>query len=275
LFETLLLLATCVWIFYEVVKRLFFAEVHVDPSPWAFAVMVVSIVVDYTRSRALARTAKKYQSQALEADALHFSTDIWSSAVVIGGLGLVLLSEKLGIAWLAKADAVAAAVVACIVVYVSAKLGKRTIDELLDAVPPEFREKVLAGGARAGGPRRAAGAYPQERSGDLRRRHPDGGLRSEPGAGARHRSEAETAIRRQLPNADVVVHTEPVVSGQEGLLATVRVLAARHGLGAHGIRVYAQERRFSLELHLEVDEALRVREAHEKVTQFEGRCTRR
>ena len=84
--ETGLLLLTCVWIVYEAIKRLFFKEVEIEPSIWAFVVMGVSIVIDYWRSRALKRVADKYDSQALQADALHFSTDIWSSSVVIRGL---------------------------------------------------------------------------------------------------------------------------------------------------------------------------------------------
>ena len=87
LFETLLLLVTCLWIVYEASRRLFFhGPIEVDPSVWAFLVVMLSIVVDFSRSRALLRVSKKYHSQALEADALHFSTDIWSSCVVLFGL---------------------------------------------------------------------------------------------------------------------------------------------------------------------------------------------
>ena len=68
-----------------------------EASVWGFAVLVMSIVVDIGRSRALMRVAKKHQSQALEADALHFSTDVWSSSVVLAGLGFVSLSERLGV----------------------------------------------------------------------------------------------------------------------------------------------------------------------------------
>jgi divalent metal cation (Fe/Co/Zn/Cd) transporter len=115
----LLLLVTCAWIIYEAIQRLFFKSVEVEASIWAFLIMAVSIGVDFTRSRALARVAKRYDSQALEADALHFSTDIWSSSVVIAGLILVSLSKMLRVEWLAKADALAALGVAGIVIYVS------------------------------------------------------------------------------------------------------------------------------------------------------------
>ena len=136
LVETLLLLATCVWIISEAVERLTAHEVVVDASIWTFLVMAVSIVVDVTRSRMLYRAARKYRSQALEADALHFSTDIWSSAVVIVGLaGVKLAGWFPHLSYMKRADAVAALMVAVIVVAVSLQLGRRTIQALLDAAP--------------------------------------------------------------------------------------------------------------------------------------------
>ncbi len=92
--ETGLLLVTCVWIVYESITRLFFHSVEIEPSVAAFLVMLLSMAVDAWRSRALGRIATKYDSQALEADALHFSTDIWSSGVVILGLALVWLGRS-------------------------------------------------------------------------------------------------------------------------------------------------------------------------------------
>jgi cation diffusion facilitator family transporter len=144
LFETLLLLLTCVWIIYEALQRLFFrGEVAVDPSFWAFLIMVTSIVVDYNRSRMLYRAARKYRSQALEADALHFSTDIWSSSVVIFGLfGVVLGNAVSSLSFLKHADAIAALGVAMIVVYVSIELGIRTVKALLDTAPVGVAEKI-------------------------------------------------------------------------------------------------------------------------------------
>jgi cation diffusion facilitator family transporter len=136
LVETSLLLVTCAWIIYEAIQRLFFKTVHVDASVWAFLVMGTSIVIDYSRSRVLARVAHKYNSQALEADALHFSTDIWSSSVVILGLIGVKIAELFP-QWklLAEADAVAALGVALLVIWVSLRLGRRTVEALLDTAP--------------------------------------------------------------------------------------------------------------------------------------------
>jgi len=146
LFETLLLLLTCVWIIYEAVNRLFFKHVVVEVSYWSFLVMIVSIFIDYTRSRILFRAARKYNSQALEADGLHFSTDIWSSSVVIFGLICLVIAKMVpSLAFLDKADSIAALGVAVIVIYVSAQLGIRTITGLLDVAPRGSVDKIKAG----------------------------------------------------------------------------------------------------------------------------------
>src|SRR4051794_28294210 len=152
LFETLLLLATCVWVIYEAVDRLTTGEVHVETSIWAFVVMGISIAVDWSRSRALKRAAEEHGSMALEADALHFSTDIWSSAVVIVGLALVWLGERTADAGLlARADAVAALMVAGIVVFVSGRLGVETISSLVDTAPAGVADRVREAAGRCEG----------------------------------------------------------------------------------------------------------------------------
>lgn len=145
LFETLLLLATSAWIIYEAVRRLTQPEVRVEVSVWSFIVMGTSIVIDVTRSRMLMSAAKKHNSQALEADALHFSTDIWSSSVVILGLILVLVGRSYpNLVFLEKGDAIAALVVAVIVIFVSGELGFRSIQALLDAAPKTGeRERII------------------------------------------------------------------------------------------------------------------------------------
>ena len=270
LFETLLLLATCVWIIYEAIQRLFFKSVEVIPSLWAFVIMIITIVIDFSRSRMLYRVAKKYDSQALEADALHFSTDIWSSSVVIVGLILVLISQRFDIPWLAKADAVAAMGVAGIVVWVSLQLGSRTVMALLDGVPASVRNDVV----------RAVSVPGVVDVNQVRVR------RSGPEAFADVRlsvsrdvsfegthdiaAAAEAAVRKILPGADVVVQIEPVKADHEGWLTTVRVLAARQGMGAHGIRIYDLGKGgHSVELHLEVNEALSLEQAHAQASAFE------
>jgi cation diffusion facilitator family transporter len=135
LIETILLIITCVWIIYEATGRLVSGRTHIEISFWSYLVVISSIIIDFSRSRALYRVAKKYNSQALEADALHFSTDIWSSAVVL--LGLVCSSFGLFIA-----DSIAALFVALIVLGVTYKLGKRAIEVLLDKAPEDLTVRV-------------------------------------------------------------------------------------------------------------------------------------
>jgi len=139
--ETILLLITCTWIIYEAVNRLVSHETDIKISVWSYIVVVTSILIDINRSRMLFRVAKKHNSQALEADALHFSTDIWSSAVVLFGL----ICANFGFF---AADSIAALVVAAIVLLVSFRLGKKAIDVLLDRAPQDtvaIVKEVLAG----------------------------------------------------------------------------------------------------------------------------------
>jgi cation diffusion facilitator family transporter len=131
LIETLLLLITCIWIIYEATNRLISGKTHIEINAWSYIVIIISIVIDISRSRALKRVAKKYNSQALEADALHFSTDIWSSIVVL--IGLICANFNIFIA-----DSIAALLVAFIVISVSYRLGKRSINVLLDSVPGDI-----------------------------------------------------------------------------------------------------------------------------------------
>lgn len=270
LVETLLLLATCVWIIYEAVMRLFVRHVEVETSVWGFVIMAASIVIDFTRSRALYRVAKKYDSQALEADALHFSTDIWSSSVVILGLGLVWLSRRLTIPWLAKADAVSALGVAGIIIYVSVQLGRRTIRALLDGVSPGLRDEVALAvhvpgvlqvvrvRVRQSGPEAFVDAALT-----ISR---DTSLEAARDIVAR----AEAAVRQIVPHADMVVEVQPVAPQDEDQITAVRMLAARQGLGVHSIRIYEVSGRRTIELHLEVRETLDMRAAHSQASEFEA-----
>ena len=211
LFETLLLLVTCFWIIYEATHRLLYHATDVEVNYWSFTVMITSIVVDISRSRILYRAAKKYNSQALEADALHFSTDIWSSGVVILGLVCVKISERVpSLAFLHTADSVAAMMVGLIVVYVSVKLGIRTIQALLDVAPSGIEKKIVSAvevlpgvtgchnvRVRYSGPQLFVDIHVLvDGNQTLMEAH-------------NLTEEIERVIQRLAPNADVTVHPEP------------------------------------------------------------------
>jgi cation diffusion facilitator family transporter len=269
--ETALLLATCVWIVYEATKRLFFHSVEIEPSVWAFVVMGISIVVDAWRSRRLKRVAEKYDSQALLADALHFSTDIWSSSVVILGLALVMVGRTYHLPWLAKADPIAALAVACIVVYVSWRLARQTIDALLDGAPAGIRSKIIDRVANVDGVlgvnrvriRRGGSRYFADVSAAMSRTVTF--QKSEQVA-----NDVASAVRGLLPDADVVVNATARASQAESLFDQIRAVAARNNLNVHDISVQDVGGAVHVEQHVELDERMSLKDAHDRVTRLES-----
>lgn len=269
--ETGLLLLTCVWIVYEAIRRLFFHHVKIEPTIAAFAVMIFSMGIDLWRSRSLKRIATKYDSQALEADALHFSTDVWSGGVVVLGLLLVLVGRKYQVAWLRNADPIAALCVAGVVVYVSWRLARRTIDSLLDAAPAGVRNQIIAAVAGVEGLleidrvriRRAGNRYFADISIGLARNVTF--QRAEQVAGA-----VTTAVRKVLPNSDVVVRSIPRESFAENIFDRVRAVAMLHNFNVHDVSIQDLNGRLHVEQHLELDERLSLKEAHDRVTVLEN-----
>jgi cation diffusion facilitator family transporter len=269
--ETGLLLLTCFWIVYEAIERLFFRSVEIEPSTWAFAVMLASIAVDLWRSKALGKMAEKYDSQALEADALHFSTDVWSSGVVILGLLLVLGGRAYHIGWLRDADPVSALVVAGIVVHVSWRLARRTVDALLDAAPAGVRNQIIAAVQKVDGVlevdrariRRAGNRYFADVSVGLARTVTF--QRSGQVADA-----VTDAVHLVLPDADVTVHSVPRADRTENIFDRIRAVATRHNLNVHDVSVQDLHGRLDVEQHLELDERLSLKEAHDKVSALEA-----
>ncbi len=269
--ETGLLLLTCAWVIYEAVMRLFYRHVEVEPSIWAFAVMLISMGVDWWRSRALGRIATKYESQALEADALHFSTDIWSSGVVVVGLVLILLGRVYRLAWVRVADPIAALFVAGVIVSVSWRLARRTIDALLDAAPAGVRAQITDAVSRVDGVlevgrvriRRAGNRYFADLAVGLARTVTF--QRSE------QLVEAVTAaVHSVLPDADVTVQPLPRAQRSENIFDRIRAVATRHNLNVHDISVQDLAGQLHVEQHVELDENMTLKTAHDQVTELEA-----
>jgi cation diffusion facilitator family transporter len=264
LFETLLLIVTCGWIIYEAVNRIFFHEVHIEVNFWSFAVIVTAIIVDYSRSRILFKAAKKYNSQALEADALHFSTDILSSGVVIVGL----IGAGFGFH---KADAFAALVVSGIVMWISFRLGKRTIDMLTDRIPDvglvdKVREEVLkidgVVNCRNIRIRQAGSKSFIDMVVDIKRTIP---------FEQAHQimNVIEERIKKMMPNVDIVIHAEPIETDDETVIDKIRMILVHSGMSAHNIEVQKVKDRYFVDLHLECKEKQTLEEAHEIANQIE------
>ncbi len=211
LIEMLLLLVTCAWVIYEAIQRLFFRPVEVNPSIWAFLVMGVSIAVDFSRSRALDSTARKYNSQALEADALNYRNDMFSSLITILGLLLVRLSQVVpSLHLLSHADSVAALGLAVIILWVGSRMGGRALGGLLDRAPDISVEEIINTvqsipgvidchnvRVRASGPDIFIDAHVT-----MDHNMPLGEVHE-------LMDKIEKAIQRVVPNADVDLHPEP------------------------------------------------------------------
>jgi cation diffusion facilitator family transporter len=267
--ETALLVVTSVWITWEAVRRLFVSNVHVEPSVWAFAVLAVSMAVDFARSRALLRAARRYNSQALEADALHFSIDVYSGGVVILGLLLIDVSRAYRLPWLARADAVAALAVAGVSLYVGLRLGNRTVGALLDAAPPGVAERIAAAVSRIS-------EVDQERirvrqSGgtlfvDLRLRLPSNIPLEH--AKVLERS-VESEVRRLYPTADLIVDLSPQEPAAADLVERIRAVAHADNFSIHDVTAYRLGRRINVELDLELEPTLPLEAAHDRATGLE------
>jgi divalent metal cation (Fe/Co/Zn/Cd) transporter len=256
-------------------RRLFFHHIEIEPTIAAFGVMFVSMGVDFWRSRALGKIAKRYDSQALEADALHFSTDVYSSGVVALGLFLVVLGRHFGLAWLRDSDPIAALFVAGVVVYVSSRLARKTMDALLDAAPAGVRNKIIAAVRNVDGLlevnqvriRRAGNRYFADLSIGLARSVTF--QRSEQVADA-----VTAAVQNVLPDADVMVRSVPRAGYSENIFDRIRAVATRRNCNVHDVNVQNLYGRLHVEQHLELEESLTLKEAHDRVTLLESEIRR-
>jgi cation diffusion facilitator family transporter len=256
--ETALLFLLCGVVLWESLSRLFGGHAHlVEATLAAFAVIIASIVVDFFRARLLYRVAAQTSSEALEADALHFGSDMWSSTAVLVGL----IAVALGYPW---ADSAAAVVVAVFICVAGWRLGRRTIETLTDTAPPGAADRITAMVARIAGVVsverirvRAAGdvlfvdlavavsrTLPLDRVAALTGR-------------------IENAVRAEFPKLELTVKTEPRALDDETALERVMVIARNRALAVHHVIVHSFGDKLSVSLDLEVDGNLALGRAHE------------
>jgi cation diffusion facilitator family transporter len=273
--ESVLMLGSCVWILAEAIHRIAHRQhLALNFSIWPFLVLLLSITVDYTRSNKLRRIAAETKSEALEADAIHFRTDIWSSLAVLLGLAASYIGERLQIPALELADPIAAILVAAIILHVTWNLARRTIDALTDATPIETRSQTREMTREIAA---IHGVLSVER---IRTRRSGPNYFADLTLGLPRnltfqRSEqitmaATAAVRRHLPGADVVVHSVPTASIAESLHDRIRAVAARSNLAIHDVAVQEYNQTLHVEQHLEVDEKMSLSAAHALVTQLES-----
>ncbi|MGC1777574.1 MAG: cation diffusion facilitator family transporter [Xanthobacteraceae bacterium] len=262
--ETALLFVLTAAVIFEAVQRLVAAKPYaVEASAAAFTIIAISIAVDFFRARALERVAQATSSEALHADALHFSSDMWSSVAVLVGLAGVAA----GFAW---ADAAAAIVVAVFICIAGWRLGRRTIDTLTDAAPAGVSELVAAIA------REVSGVVAVER---VRARPAGAVLFVELDVGVSRtlpldrvttiKQQLTNAIRTELPSAEVTITTEARALDDETVRERVMVIARDLGLAIHHVAVQTIAGNLSISTDLEVEGTESLATAHEIASRLE------
>ena len=279
-FEILLMLASCFWIAREAILRIV-KHRHLDLSwsIWPFVVLLLSMAVDFTRSRALHRVAQEQRSDALEADAVHFGTDLWSSAAVFLGLLASFAGSRLNIPALEYADPVAALIVSVVILTVTWRLARRAIDSLLDATPSEARAQIRRDLVRD--LEAVDGVLTVERV-RVRRSGSDYFVDLTLGMPRNltfQRSEqitfaATDAVKKRLPGADVIIHSVPTATVGESIFDRIRAVASRSNLVIHDVSVQQYEGALHIEQHLEVPETMSLQQAHDVATDLENALRR-
>jgi cation diffusion facilitator family transporter len=266
---------SCAWIIWEALTRIVHRESTLHHSLWPVLVLLLSIAVDWWRSRQLAAVAAEYNSAALKADAFHFASDIWSTLAVLAGLALSWLGEMLHIGWLNYADPGAAVLVSLLILRLTWKLTRETSEVLLDAMPYEVRHNIARAVRKVEGVlaveqvrvRRAGSATFADLNVALPRNYT-----------FEHTNDlvlaVTAAVQEVVPGADVVVHTVPRQSSAESIFDRVRAVAARRNVSVHEVSVQAIEAGdlagdLRVEQHVELNEEMTLVAAHNFVTAME------
>jgi cation diffusion facilitator family transporter len=273
--EAGLMALSCAWIIWEAVERIFYHPVEVRRSLWPVLVLLTSIGVDIWRSRQLRAVAVRTGSPALATDAFHFASDIWATSAVLVGLGASWLGERFQIASLHYADPLAALVVSLMILRMTVLLGHEAIAALVDEIPAETRRRLVREVERVDGVlaverarvRRAGAGYFADVTLALPRRYT-----------FEHTNDlveaATSAVQHALPGADVVIHTVPRETKAESIFDRVRAVAARNNVSVHELSIQTHHGRLQVELHVELEEHLTLREAHGFVTALEAQILR-
>lgn len=264
LIETAFLFVLSGAVAFEGVRRLSAGEADVTPNWWAVAVLVGAIIVDAWRWHSLTKVSRETGSEALAADALHFSADLVNSVLVLVALGAAAYGFP-------QADALVAIVVAIFIAIAGFRLARRTLDTLLDTAPKGIADDI----------RSICGTVPGVVRVDQVRVRP---------AGGRVIGEVSISVSRTLPledvslikervgeavrarhdEADLTVTTTPVQLDDESALDRIMLIAARKRVPVHHVTVQSIGDRLSVSADLEIDGRASLDEAHAVADAFES-----
>lgn len=260
--QVILLLLTCIWIIHEAVGRLMSGDSIVVMNVWAYVVIVGAIIIDITRVRVLRRTAKKYKSLALEADALNFSTDIYSSLVVLFGMTAVSMGWPM-------ADAVAAIGVAIFIITAIYRLGKQSIDILLDRAPLDTEGKILE----------IITSEPEVIGVDSIRLRSDGRttfaeltLDVDRSLSFARASELKgwlnEKVRLAMNDVDVTCSFRPVSPESEEITSAIQYVVSSFGLSTHHVIISEEEGGYFVSMHIEMPGDTTLEDAHKSTDEI-------
>jgi cation diffusion facilitator family transporter len=240
-------------------------EFEVEPTWWTFAAVALVLVIDGSRTMVSLRTARRYESDALLANALHFGSDFAGTLAVLAGLLAAALGFPAG-------DSIAALFVSALVVAAAVRLGTRNVDALMDRSPEEDARIARTAIAALDPPvelrrlrlRRAGGEH-----------FADVVIGVAPGAaiGQGHAAadRVERALHGALPGIDVVVHVEPQggdTAIRERVLAAALTVSYVREL--HNLSVLDVDGRIEVSLHVKLPGDLPLDRAHDIAEQVES-----
>jgi cation diffusion facilitator family transporter len=274
-FEAGLMAVSCAWIIWEAIQRIRHNTFELHYSVWPVLVLLTSIAVDFWRSRELRRVAEETGSPALATDAFHFASDIWATLAVLVGLLATWVGAAFHVDWLRFADPVAAIFVSLMILRITSRLTTEAIGVLMDQIPAETRLRVILEAERVPGVlaveqarvRRAGPNY----FADLTLALPRSYTFEHTGELVRAATEA---VHRALPSADVVIHTVPRQARTESIFDRIRAVAARNNVAVHDLSVQSLNGKLHVELHVELDEKMKLLEAHDFVSSLEAEIMR-
>jgi len=273
-----LLAGTGVLILYHAFDTIFFHPGAPIITIWPFLVLVVSVVVDFLRARALRKTAASVGSQALASDAEHFANDMFGALAVIAGLAVVALHHFTPLPdWIVgRADAIAALLVAFIAFRSVWTLGSEAVRALMDDVPAELTERLKKRVESVDGVVRGSVTVRTRFVGN--RPFVEVKLGTPRGTSlelAHQLTETvEKELSAELGNAEAIVHVEPTATPNEPRAAIVRAIADRLCLRVHNLNIYLVGRETRVELDLELPNTLSLSEAHRHSESLEAAIAR-
>jgi cation diffusion facilitator family transporter len=272
--ESILLFFAISLILREVVERLFFKSIVIQPNIWAVAVLAASVFCDIQRSRALTKIARKYKSPAIEADAVHFRADFITSAIALTGILATYLASALRVA--ARTYPLVDIVTTCLILIVIVRMVLRILTKsagvLLDRTAPdqtalireiatEVPEVIDVEKVRT---REAGKQTFVDLTVDI-----DRNLSVETGYSIGKR--VEKMIKEQIDDVDVILQVKPVPKETEDIVERIRSIGTQVGCNLHHITLHKVGGRLHADLDLEVEGDVKLSEAHALSDKLEAR----